>query len=71
MRPASRESSRLLTLSKSDKNSIFGFSADRVWGDFAVYNLYNSDKNKSADITLNFADAGLPANARCSVTNFK
>lgn len=70
MRPASRESSRLLTLGKSGKNSIFGFSADRVWGDFAVYNLYNSDKNKSADITLNFADAGLPADTRCSVYNF-
>tara|TARA_B100000161_G_scaffold257791_1_gene222084 strand:+ start:6962 stop:7462 length:501 start_codon:yes stop_codon:yes gene_type:complete len=41
-----------------------------VWGDFAVYNLYNSDKNKSADITLNFADAGLSADTRCLVYNF-
>ena len=70
MRPASRENSSLLTLGKSDKNSIFGFSADRTWGNFAVYNLYNSDKNQSADITLNFADAGLPADTRCSVYNF-
>ena len=68
--PASRENSRLLTLGKSDKNSIFGFSADRTWGDFAVYNLYNSDKNKSADITLDFGDAGLPAGTRCAVYDF-
>ncbi|MAL84810.1 MAG: hypothetical protein CMI23_00425 [Opitutae bacterium] len=41
-----------------------------MWGDFAVYNLYNSDKNKSADITLNFGDAGLSADTRCLVYNF-
>ena len=70
MRPSSRENSRLLTLGKSDKNSIFGFSADRPWGDFAVYNLYNSDKNKSADITLEFRDAGLPSGTRCAVYDF-
>ena len=70
MRPASRENSRLLTLGKSDKNTIFGFAADRTWGDFAVYNLYNSDKNKSADITLDFGDAGLPAGTRCAVYHF-
>ena len=70
MRPSSRENSRLLTLGKSDKNSIFGFSADRVWGNFAVYNLYNSDKNKSADITLDFGDAGLPSGTRCAVYDF-
>jgi hypothetical protein len=70
MRPASRENSRLLTLGQSDKNSIFGFSADRTWGDYAVYNLYNSDKNKSVDLTLDFADAGLPAGTRCAVYNF-
>ena len=70
MRPASRENSRLLTLGQSDKNSIFGFSADRTWGDFAVYNLYNSDQNKSVNLTLDFADAGLPAGTRCAVYNF-
>ena len=70
MRPASRENSRLITLGRSDKNSIFGFSADRTWGDFAVYNLYNSDKNKSVNITLDFPDAGLPAGTRCAVYNF-
>ena len=70
MRPASRENSRLITLGRSDKNSIFGFSADRTWGDFAVYNLYNSDKNKSVNITLDFPDAGLPAGIRCAVYNF-
>jgi hypothetical protein len=70
MRPSSRENSRLLTLGKSDRNSIFGFSAGRTWGDFAVYNLYNSDKNKSADITLDFGDAGLPSGTRCAVYDF-
>ncbi len=70
MRPSSRENSRLLTLGKSAKNSIFGFSADRTWGDFAVYNLYNSEDNKSADITLDFADAGLPSGTRCAVYDF-
>ena len=70
MRPASRENSHLLTLGKSDRNSIFGFSADRVWGDFAVYNLYNSDKNESADITLDLGDAGLPSGTRCAVYDF-
>lgn len=70
MRPSSRENSRLLTLGKSDKNTIFGFATDRTWGDFAVYNLYNSDKNKSADITLNFEEAGLPKGTRCAVYDF-
>jgi hypothetical protein len=70
MRPSSRENSRLLTLGNSDRNSIFGFSAGRTWGDFSVYNLYNSDKNKSADITLDFGDAGLPSGTRCAVYDF-
>jgi hypothetical protein len=70
MRPASRENSHLLTLGKSAKNSIFGFSADRTWGDFAVYNLYNSEDNKSADITLDLGDAGLPSGTRCAVYDF-
>ena len=67
---SSRENSRLLTLGKSDKNTIFGFAAGRTWGDFAVYNLYNSDKNKSADIILDFGDAGLPFGTRCAVYDF-
>lgn len=70
MRPSSRENSRLLTLGKSDKNSILGFSTDRTWGDFAVYNLYNSDQEKSTDITLNFEEAGLPKGTRCAVYDF-
>ena len=70
MRPSSRENSRLLTLGKSDKNSIFGFSASRTWGDFAVYNLYNSENNRSSDIRLDFSDAGLPSDTACVVYDF-
>jgi hypothetical protein len=39
-------------------------------GILQVYNLYNSEDNKSADITLDFADAGLPSGTRCAVYDF-
>ena len=67
MRPSSRENSRLLRLGKSDKNSI---SASRTWGDFAVYNLYNYENNRSSDIRLDFSDAGLPSDTACVVYDF-
>lgn len=81
MRPGSREPAKLLTLGKSAKNTVFGFAAQRTYGDFAVYNLYNStetvkhaDKPKSAEkakpITLDFKEAGLPLGTKCAVFDF-
>ena len=70
MRPASAEPARLLSLGKSAENSTFGFAAARSYGDFAVYNLYNSDKEKSHSLSLDFKEAGLPANTQCAVYDF-
>ena len=70
MRPASAEPARLLSLGKSAENSTFGFAAARSYGDFAVYNLYNSDKEKSHSLSLDFKEAGLPVNIQCAVYDF-
>jgi len=69
MRPASREPARLLGLGNSTDNEIFGFSAKRAYGDFAVYNLYNPGK-EAKTITLDFKAAGLPAGVNCAVFDF-
>ena len=69
MRPSSRESSRLFTLGKSAENSIFGFAAQRAYGNFAVYNLYNST-GETKPVTLEFEGAGLPTGVRCAVFDF-
>ncbi len=69
MRPASRQPARLLTLGHSADNTIFGFAAERPYGDFAVYNLYNPAE-KPQPLTLNFPLAGLPPNTRCAVFDF-
>jgi hypothetical protein len=69
MRPSSSEPARLLTLGRSAENSIFGFSADRPYGNFAVWNLFNPGENSKA-ITLDFAAAGLPPGIECAVFDF-
>jgi hypothetical protein len=69
MRPSSREPARLLTLGKQAENTIFGFSAMRPYGDFAVYNLYNCT-GKETHLTLSFDQAGLPAGTECAVFDF-
>jgi hypothetical protein len=69
MRPGSREPARLLTLGQSHDNTIFGFTAKRPYGDFAVYNCYNSTKEPGA-ITLDFMAAGLPTGVKCAVFDF-
>ena len=69
MRPASREPARLLNLGNSTDNEIFGFSAKRPYGDFAVYNLYNPGK-EAKTITLDFKAAGLPTGVNCAVFDF-
>ena len=69
MRPGSREPAQLLTLGHSPDNSTFGFAAVRPYGNFAVYNLYNSTKSEKA-LTLDFKAAGLPAGVACAVYDF-
>ena len=69
MRPSSREPARLLTLGRSPENTIFGFTARRPYGDFAVYNLYNCTTN-AKPLTLDFRAAGLPAGVKCAVFDF-
>lgn len=69
MRPGSREPARLLTLGISPDNEIFGFVAKRPYGDFAVYNLYNSTGEPMA-ITLDFEAAGIPKGVECAVFDF-
>ena len=69
MRPSSREPARLLTLGKQAENTIFGFSATRPYGAFAVYNLYNPGK-KAKTITLDFKAAGLPTGVNCALFDF-
>ena len=83
LRPAHTETSRLLTLGKSPYNEVFGFAAQRPYGDFAVYNLYNprhaaddhrnekaSDPEYKQAVTIDFAEAGLPAGVNCAVFDF-
>jgi hypothetical protein len=69
MRPGSREPAKLLTLGQSPHNEIFGFTAQRPYGDFAVYNLYNSTE-KAMAVTLDFKAAGLPLDLNCAVFDF-
>ena len=69
MRPSSAEPGRLLTLGLSPENTIFGFAAARPYGDFAVWNFYNSAKD-SKSITLDFTAAGLPPGIECAVFDF-
>ena len=69
MRPGSREQAQLLNLGQSPNNEVFGFAAQRPYGNFAVYNLYNSTE-KAMPITLDFKAAGLPPGVKCSVFDF-
>jgi len=69
MRPGSREPAKLLTLGNSPDNTIFGFSAERSFGDFAVYNLYNCTEG-TKPLTLDFKGAGLPTGVNCAVFDF-
>ena len=59
----------MLTLGLSPENTIFGFAAARPYGDFAVWNFYNSAKD-SKSITLDFTAAGLPPGIECAVFDF-
>lgn len=83
LRPAHTETTRLLTLGKSAYNEVFGFAAQRAYGDFAVYNLYNprhakddhrnqkaSDAEYKKAVTIDFAEAGLPKGVSCAVFDF-
>ena len=83
MRPAHSETTRLLTLGNSPYNEVFGFVAQRAYGDFAVYNLYNprhakddhrnqkaSDPEYQKAVSIDFAEAGLPAGVNCAVFDF-
>ena len=69
MRPASREPAQLLTLGHSPDNTTFGFAAERPYGDFAVYNLYNPTEGAKPQ-TLDFKAAGLPQGVNCAVFDF-
>ena len=69
MRPGSREPAKLLTLGQSAHNTIYGFAAERSFGDFAVYNLYNSTEG-AKQLTLDFEEAGLPQGVKCAVYDF-
>ncbi len=69
MRPGSREPARLLTLGKSTENTTLGFAASRSYGDFAVYNLYNSSE-ETKHLNLVFSDAGLPTEKKCAVFDY-
>lgn len=83
LRPAHTETTRLLTLGKSPYNEVFGFAADRVYGDFAVYNFYNPRydhddfRGQNLDtakfqkaISIDFTEAGLPVGVNCAVFDF-
>jgi hypothetical protein len=85
MRPASAEPATLLTLGTSPHNTAFGFTAQRPYGDFGVWNLYNvsegpktahdkphkdSEPKPAKALTLDFAKAGLPAGTECAVFDF-
>jgi hypothetical protein len=69
LRPAHSETTRLLTLGKSGENTTFGFAAQRPYGDFAVYNLYNPGE-ETRHINLVFEQAGLPSQGKCAVFDF-
>jgi alpha-galactosidase len=69
MRPSSREPARLLNLGRVSEDAVFGFFAARPYGNFAVYNLYNSGTQKTP-VTLDFKAAGLPTGPKCAVFDF-
>jgi len=69
MRPGSLEPAKLLTLGTSPDNTTFGFAAQRPFGDFAVYNLYNCTEGTKT-LTLDFKSAGLPPGLKCTVFDF-
>ena len=69
MRPGSREPAQLLTLGNSPHNTTLGFAAERPFGDFAVYNLYNVTEG-SQSLSLDFEAAGLPKGVKCAVFDF-
>jgi hypothetical protein len=69
MRPSSREPAKLLTLGNSPHNTTLGFAAQRPFGDFAVYNLYNVTEG-TKPLTLDFTAAGLPQGVKCAVFDF-
>jgi len=69
MRPGSREPAQLLTLGNSPHNTSFGFAAERPFGDFAVYNLYN-ETEATQSLSLDFEAAGLPKGVKCAVFDF-
>lgn len=69
MRPTSREPAKLLTLGNSPHNTTLGFAAQRPYGDFAVYNLYNVTEG-TKPLTLDFKEAGLPQGVNCAVYDF-
>jgi len=69
MRPGSREPAQLLTLGNSPHNTTLGFAAERPFGDFAVYNLYNVTEG-SRSLSLDFEAAGLPKGVKCAVFDF-
>ncbi len=85
MRPASAEPARLPTLGLSPYNTTFGFTAQRPYGNFGVWNLYNvtshhhgtDDKDEKSSppkpakaLTLDFATVGLPTGTECAVFDF-
>ncbi len=85
MRPASAEPATLLTLGTSPHNTAFGFTAQRPYGDFGVWNLYNvsegpktahdkphkdSEPKPAKALTLDFDKAGLPTGTECAVFDF-
>jgi hypothetical protein len=83
LRPAHTETTRLLTLGQSPYNEVFGFAAQRPYGDFAVYNLYNprhakddhrnlkaGDPEYQKAISIDFAEAGLPQGVSCALFDF-
>ncbi|MBB3699554.1 alpha-galactosidase [Flammeovirga yaeyamensis] len=70
MRPGVIEETKLLTLGKSADNTVFGFHAERTFGNFGVYNLYNVDKENRNDVSIDLVEAGLPKDTKCAVYDF-
>lgn len=69
MRPGSAEPARLVTLGKSPHDTLFGFTASRDFGDFAVYNAYNCTEGET-HITIRFDEIGLSTETDYSVFDF-
>lgn len=83
LRPPHHETTQLLTLGQSPYDEVFGFAAERTYGDFAVYNLYNprhaedDHRNQKAGdpeykkaVSIDLVEAGLPAGVNCAVFDF-